>query len=440
MGAVQATASEEHVLSVGEFMEQARQIVEETMQPVWVSGEVLDFFCAHSGHWFFALRDLRARVDCVMLARDNRYIDAMPQTGDNVWVMAHPTLYVPRGRFQLAVRFMRQRQDVGALYAEFAQRRQRLFERGWLATEHKKRLPLLPQTVGIVCSPVGAAVQDVIRTLRLRWSAVSIIVYPCPAQGHDAAQKIATAITTADCRRDCDVLIVCRGGGGIEDLWAFNDEAVTEAIFHATTPIITGIGHEVDETLADAVADVRTATPTAAAVQAVPEASQLWAHLRQQYRRASALMVAMVATYERFLHRVRMTGKAAFLHSAMERCQALQARLRLAIRLNDAAWARRLGACTPPRPPLAPAAWQLGAVRERLIRLQSLVHWSRLLTVAEGKLALVDPLRPLQRGYSIAYDQQGRVITDAKMLTRAQRVRVQLATGGAYCVIEETFE
>jgi exodeoxyribonuclease VII large subunit len=267
-------------LSISKFLLIARQTVEERLPALWVSGEVANFTQAASGHWYFVLRDADGQVDCMMPGRYNALSRTPPNEGEAVEVMAQPSIYTPRGRFQLMVRFMRPAGGAGERYQAFVERKKNWAARGWFDTAQKQALPFLPKTIGIVGSVAGAALHDVLQTLHNRLPAINVIIYPAPAQGTDAAQKIATAIHTAGRRVECEVLIVCRGGGGIEDLWAYNEELVVSAIVNSSIPIVTGIGHETDETLADFAADVRASTPTGAAVAAVPNGAELSVRLR----------------------------------------------------------------------------------------------------------------------------------------------------------------
>lgn len=275
----------DNAVPIGEFVADARRHLEQTLPPLWVGGEIAGFTAAASGHWYFVLRDENGQADCVMLARDNRAVSAAarPKDGDHIALFGRPTLYAPRGRFQLQAKFIRAA-GAGRLYAEFVRRKREWAERGWFA--NARPLPLLPDCVGVVSSLAGAALRDVLRTLGRRAPGVAVVVYPAPAQGEGAAEKIGAAVRIAGRRAECDVLVVCRGGGGMEDLWAYNEEAVVAAVYESPLPVVTGIGHEIDETLADFAADHRAATPTAAAVAAVPDAAEL---LRQNSERARRL-------------------------------------------------------------------------------------------------------------------------------------------------------
>ena len=241
----------------------AKDLLEQAFPLLWVSGEISNIKCYGSGHWYFSLKDSDAQVRCVMFREKNQYLGWQPQDGMQVEVRALVTLYPARGDFQLNVETIR-RVGLGTLFEAFEQLRARLGKEGLFDPGRKKILPLFPEQIGIITSPDGAALHDVLSTLRRRMPSLPVIVYPVPVQGIGASVKIAAAIQKAASRAECDVLILCRGGGSIEDLWAFNEEVVARAIAACSLPIISGVGHETDFTIADFVADIRAPTPTGA--------------------------------------------------------------------------------------------------------------------------------------------------------------------------------
>ncbi len=258
------------VLSVRELNLAAKQLIEGGLPLLWVRGEISNFVSAASGHWYFSLKDEAAQVRCVMFRHKSQYLDFKPANGMQVEVLALATLYEARGDFQLTLEKMRPA-GLGALYEAFERLKAKLEGEGLFDAERKRDLPLLPKQIGIVTSLQAAALRDVLRTLANRMPSVPVLLYPVPVQGEGAGQKIAQAIRTASQRAECDVLIVCRGGGSIEDLWAFNEEVVARAIAASHIPVVSGVGHETDFTIADFVADLRAATPTAAAQAVVPD-------------------------------------------------------------------------------------------------------------------------------------------------------------------------
>ena len=272
------------VITVSELNRIARETLERNVPLLWVAGEISNFKRYESGHCYFTLKDAQAQVDCVMFRHRAHLQGWAPRDGMQVEVRALPTLYEARGKFQLNVEVMR-RAGLGALYEAFERLKAKLDKEGLFDPARKRALPRFPRVIGVVTSPQAAALRDVLTTLARRMPQVPVVIYPAPVQGEGAAARIAAAIATAGERRDCDVLIICRGGGSIEDLWAFNEEVVARAILACAVPVVSGIGHETDFTISDFVADVRAPTPTSAAELASPdrrELAQLVAHFAQR--------------------------------------------------------------------------------------------------------------------------------------------------------------
>src|SRR6187455_1454799 len=292
------------VISVAELNRLAKELIERKLPLMWVAGEISNFMRAASGHCYFSLKDAQAQVRCVMFRHKAQLHDWKPENGMQIEVRATPSFYEARGEFQLNVEAMR-RAGLGALYAAFEQLKARLSAEGLFAEERKQVLPRFPRVIGIVTSPHAAALRDVLTTLKRRMPAIPVIIYPTPVQGEGAAAKIAAALATADARAECDVLILCRGGGSIEDLWAFNEEVVARAIDACSLPVICGVGHETDFTIADFVADVRAPTPSAAAERAVPIRDDLTAELALLRRRGSRALAETARRARHELERAR---------------------------------------------------------------------------------------------------------------------------------------
>ena len=252
----------------------ARETLEQSFPLLWVSGEISNLTRAASGHWYFSLKDAKAQVRCAMFRNKNQYLDWVPREGDHVEARALVTLYEARGDFQLTIEGLR-KAGLGALYEAFERLKAKLEQEGLFDPSRKRALPTLPRQIGIVTSPDAAALRDVLTTLRRRMPNIPVVIYPTPVQGKGAAEKIAHAIDTASARDECDVLIVCRGGGSMEDLWQFNEEIVARAIVAASMPVVSGVGHETDFTISDFAADRRAPTPTAAAEMVSPERAAL---------------------------------------------------------------------------------------------------------------------------------------------------------------------
>ena len=425
------------VLPVSLLVSSARLILERHLGSVWVGGEISNLYRAPSGHVYFTLKDASAQVKCT-LWRSKAQLVAFPLAdGLAVEVRATPSIYEQRGEFQLNVDAVRHA-GLGALYERFLRLKAALEAQGLLDPARKRPLPRFPRRVGVVTSPRGAALSDVLATLHRRWPSLPVIVYPVLVQGEGAARDVAEAIATANRRAEVDVLIVCRGGGSLEDLWAFNEEPVARAVFASALPIVSGVGHETDVTICDLVADVRAATPTGAATLVVPDVAE-------HRHRAGQLARRLARAGEHALARrvQALDGAARRLVHPAARIEAQRARLadlagRLArggaraVRERDVALAacraRLLRELKAPLPPLP----RVAALREALVRAgRERLHRdaSRLESLGRN-LAHLDPRRVLERGYAIVARADGRVVTDAASLAPGDALAIALARGG----------
>src|SRR5687767_10645207 len=297
------------ILSVAELLRSVRDTLERRFPLAWVGGELSNLSRAPSGHLYFTLKDASAQVDCVMFRSRAAALDWEPREGMRVEARALPTLYEPRGRFQLTVEGMRLA-GLGPLYERFLRLKERLAAEGLFEAKLKRELPPFPGRIGVVTSLAAAALRDVLTTLGRRNPAIPVIVYPVPVQGEGAAARIASMLARANRRAECDVLLLVRGGGSIEDLWQFNEEAVARAIRASRIPVVTGVGHETDFTIADFAADRRAPTPTAAAELASAPRAELLARLaecgrclsRDTRRHLEYAMQAVDALAKRLLH------------------------------------------------------------------------------------------------------------------------------------------
>jgi exodeoxyribonuclease VII large subunit len=425
------------VISVAELNRLARDLLERNLPLTWVAGEISNCKRYDSGHCYFTLKDAQAQVDCVMFRNRAQLLGWQPQDGMRVEVRALPTLYEARGKFQLSVDTMR-RGGLGALYEAFERLKAKLEQEGLFDPTRKRPVPRFPRGVGVVTSLQAAALRDVLTTLRKRMPRLPVFVYPAPVQGAGAGGRIAAAIALAGARGDCDVLIVCRGGGSIEDLWAFNEEVVARAILACAIPVISGIGHETDFTIADFVADARAPTPTGAAALACPscvDLGKLLAHhlqrLQRIMRRALEDRMQRVDYFSRRLvhpgERIRQqAGEArhlgARLRAAWERC------------LEDAGWeTRELGLkLTASAPDVEGAARETAGLARRLREgaRRGLESAETLLRRLDGSLRHLNPQSVLQRGYSITEDADG-IVRDAWQLAVGQDVTITFAKGQA---------
>jgi exodeoxyribonuclease VII large subunit len=437
--AVRTSASPEGVMPIGELMRRVAAVLERGFALQWVGGEVSNVTRAASGHWYFALKDRDAQARCVMFRSRNQALDWQPKEGDRVEARVLPGLYTPRGEFQLQVEQMR-RAGAGALYEAFLRIKARLEGAGLFDRARKRPLPRHPRTIGLVTSLHAAALSDVLTTLSRRAPHVRVIVYPTSVQGEDAPAQIVRAIALAahaGARHAVDLLLVVRGGGSIEDLWAFNDERVAHAIVASVVPVVSGVGHETDFTIADFVADVRAPTPTAAAELASPDAVALIHHLTQ--RRA-----VLARGIERRIERLgqRLDDASRRLRSPAQRLAAAQAATNDATRRLSRALAARLAMRTQAvahatdrlraqTPGLGPFAARVTNGRERLVRAAGhrVIGADRRLGAARQRLALLDPRGVLARGYAIALDADGHVVRSVVGVSAGQRLSIEVADG-----------
>lgn len=380
-------------ISVSELLRSVRDTLERRFPLLWVRGELTNVSRAGSGHCYFTLKDGAAQVDCVMFRSRAQALDWEPHDGAQVEARALVTLYEPRGRFQLNVETIR-RAGLGPLYERFLRLKDKLEREGLFDAAAKRVPPALPRCIGVVTSLQAAALHDVLTTLARRNRAIPVIVYPAPVQGEGAAARIAAAIGTASARGECDVLLLVRGGGSIEDLWQFNEEAVARAIRASRIPVVVGVGHESDFTIADFAADRRAPTPTAAAELASPARTEMLARVaerarsvsREMRRRLEYAMQALDGCARRLVH------PAERLRSHGTLIAQLGARLALA-------FSHHVHRCDA-----------------QLQRLQA-------------ALAVLDPTAVLARGYSITYDAKGDLIRDAARVREGSLVRTRLARG-----------
>ena len=427
-----------HVFRVSELNFAIKQLLESSVPMLWVRGEISNFVKAASGHFYFSLKDEQAQVRCVMFRNKNQLLSGPVSNGQQVEVLAAATLYEQRGDFQLTVEQMRAA-GLGILYEQFARLKQRLESEGLFAAARKRPLPVFPRRIGIITSPQAAALRDVLTTLRLRLPTVPVVLYPAPVQGAGSWEKIADAIRLANERAECDVLIVCRGGGSIEDLWAFNEEIVARAIAASEIPVVSGVGHETDFTIADFVADERAPTPTAAAQRVAPDRYALLGSLggvAQHLQRAQRNRLQNAMQAADYLQR-RLVHPAQQLQRQGQRLDQLQQRMQraFAYRKQNQNWqwqslAQRLRAASTDFARLNDKQANLA---HRLIKAVRSAQVQRLARVdnAAQHLILLDPKQVLARGYSMVQDEGGRVVSDAGRLAIGAGLRITFAKGWA---------
>lgn len=390
------------VITVSELNRMARNMLEQSFPLFWVSGEVSNFTRAASGHWYFSLKDAGAQVRCVMFKGRNSYVDFMPREGDKVEARCTVTLYEARGDFQLTVEFV-QRAGLGALFEAFEKLKNKLALEGLFDESGKQAIPKHPKQIGIVTSADAAALRDVLTTLRRRMPNIPVVIYPTPVQGKGAAQLIANAINTANERAECDVLIICRGGGSIEDLWQFNEEIVARAIAHCTIPTVSGVGHETDFTICDFVADMRAATPTAAAELVTPSRDALLNSLKQLKLQLARNIQFSLNQRAQSLDYLARRLKSPSQQIDQQKMQLSQMAYRLQTYIDQ----------------------QLKTKQQNLLRLgQNLQH--------------LNPQAVLTRGYAFVQNSSGTIISSSSQLKSNDEVKLTFGAGSADAVISKT--
>ena len=411
------------VFRVAELNFAIKQLLESNVPLLWVGGEISNLVKAASGHLYFSLKDDKAQVRCVMFRQRNQLLKQSIANGQQVEVSAVATLYEQRGDFQLIVEQIRPA-GLGMLYERFEQLKKLLQDEGLFAAERKRSLPLFPKCIGVVTSPQAAALRDVLTTLNLRLPGVPVILYPTPVQGAGSAEKISQAIRIANQRAECDVLILCRGGGSIEDLWAYNEEVVARAITASEIPVVSGVGHETDFTIADFVADERAPTPTAAAQRAAPDRHALLKglgdttqHLRRILR--NRMQNAMQAAD--YLQR-RLVHPSQMLHRQVLQLNQLLQRMQVSFTYRK-----------------RQQHWQWQSLAQRLVKSARVLQAMQSARVgnAAQHLALLDPTSVLARGYSLVQDAGGAVVSDADRLVVGSELQITFAQGWARTEVKE---
>jgi exodeoxyribonuclease VII large subunit len=434
------------IYSVSRLNRDVRTLLEGSFPLLWVEGELSNLSRPASGHWYFSLKDDQAQVRCAMFRNRNASLRFTPANGMQVLVRARISLYEARGDFQLIVEHIEEA-GFGALQRAFEALKQRLAKEGLFDAQRKKSLPPFPKCVGVITSPSGAAIRDVLTTLRRRCPSLPVIIYPVPVQGADAGTQIARAVELAERRGECDVLLLVRGGGSLEDLWAFNEEVVARAVYASTIPVVSGIGHEIDFTIADFVADQRAPTPTAAAELVSPAHADLLRAFADFRRRAVYLMNSQLSARQQ-----RLTGAEKRLRHPGRTLQNIAQRLdELELRRIQAqnTLLRHAGARLATAHARLQRHTPITLLRQHEARRRELGHrlhtaWShrqerdrQRLAGAARQLETVSPLSTLDRGYAIVRRlSDGAVVRAAGEVDVGTRVVARLARGEIECLVE----
>ncbi|MDY4388338.1 exodeoxyribonuclease VII large subunit [Pectobacterium aroidearum] len=428
------------IFTVSRLNQTVRQLLEMEMGQIWLSGEISNLSQPSSGHWYFTLKDERAQVRCAMFRTSNRRVTFRPQNGQQVLIRATITLYEPRGDYQLLAESMQPAGD-GLLQQQFEQLKQKLAAEGLFDQQFKQVLPSPAKQVGVITSTSGAALHDILQVLQRRDPSLPVIVYPTSVQGADAPLQIVRAIELANQREECDVLIVGRGGGSLEDLWSFNDERVARAIFASHIPIVSAVGHETDVTIADFVGDLRAPTPSAAAELVSRNQLELLRQIQSQRQRLEMAMDYYLAQRNREFTRLhhhlqqqhpqlRLARQQAQLVKLRQRLDdAIQQQLRQTLRRSERLQQRLMQQQPQTRihraqQRLQQLSYQMQSAVERQLNQNK-----QKLGIACSRLEGVSPLATLARGYNVTTAPDGKVLKNVTQITPGETLKTRLQDG-----------
>lgn len=440
--------SQPEIYTVSQLNTEVKFILEDTYPHIWVEGEISNFAAPNSGHWYFSLKDQTAQVRCAMFRGNQRKLTISPKDGMHVLIKARVSLYENRGEFQLIAENMEERGE-GKLQKAFEQLKKKLAAANLFAEQYKKPLPTYPKQIGVITSPTGAAIRDILTVLQRRHPIVPVIIYPTLVQGTQAAPAIVKAITTANSRNECDVLILARGGGSLEDLWPFNEEQVAYAIFQSNIPIISGVGHEIDFTIADFVADQRAPTPSAAAELVTPDREELLTILLQQSRHLSRQMshhlhhskqqVGWLQKHLSQQHPKRQIAEKMqrLDYSELSFIQTQQRMINtLRVKLNDLNLQMMQHA---PQHKMQAVQIQLTLFQQKInnVTLKTIHQQKTILIRMAAKLDTLSPLATLQRGFAMAFNHDKHILRDANEVKAGEEIEVRLARGKLSCQVKQ---
>ncbi len=438
------------ILTVSRLNQEARELLESGLGRLWVEGEISNLARPASGHLYFTLKDARAQVSCALFRNRALRLRFTPENGTQVLIRGQVSLYEARGNYQLIVDQMEEAGD-GALRRAFEELKTKLFNEGLFDETGKQPLPDLPHCIGVITSPSGAAIRDVLTVLKRRFPGIPVVIYPTRVQGEGAADEIVAALRTADRRADCDVLLLTRGGGSLEDLWPFNEEKVARAVAACTLPLISAVGHEVDVVITDFVADARAATPSAAAELLSPDRDELTTRLSQLAARLRQRVTQQLQRQHERLdwlaRRLQQRHPGRNLDQQVQRLDELEQRLNRTMQQQLAQRRAQLQTASArlrqhhPGRLLEGMAARNRDLAQRLkycINIQLSRHREKLAILART-LETVSPLATLQRGYSITLaDRDGSVITESSQVSPGDTLQTRLAKGRIFSTVTDT--
>lgn len=437
----------ETIYTVTRLNNEVRYLLEDNFPFVWVEGEISNFAAPGSGHWYFSLKDAGAQVRCAMFRAQQRKLGFLPKDGAHILIKARVSLYENRGEYQLICEHMEERGE-GKLRRAYEALKKKLETAGLFAQEHKKSLPAFPKQIGVITSSTGAAIRDILTVLQRRFACLPVIIYPTLVQGATAAPTIVKAIETANRRNECDVLIVARGGGSLEDLWPFNEEPVAHAIYQSDIPIISGVGHEVDFTIADFVADIRAATPSAAAELVTPDCNELLQsmmsskqQIERQLNRKVAQLKQQLTWLSKHLSQLHPKRKLDEKMQRLDFCELALTKLQhqqihqyqTALKQLDHRLYRNL-----PTHQINQVTNQLQLKMQQIISAITVLLNQRKIHLgnAAAKLDALSPLATLTRGYAIAA-KEGHLLRNTRELKIGDEIEVKLLAGTLDCEIKK---
>ncbi len=438
--------SQRHVLTVSQLNRKAKGLMESEVGTIWLEGEISNFIQAASGHWYFTLKDNAAQIKCAIFKFKNRLISLSPKEGDKVIVKGKVSLYEARGDYQMIADYM-EPAGLGNLQQKLNALIKKLQAENLFSEENKKQLPYLPKAIGVITSPTGAAIHDVITVLQRRCPMIPIIIYPTQVQGQTASSNIISALNTAQQRNECEVLLMTRGGGSLEDLWSFNDEKLAYEIAKCTIPIVAAIGHEVDVTITELVADLRAATPSAAAELIAPDQQSLWQKVDLCSQDLNNSINNKIYELQTRLNtaRLKLKDPEHSIFQATHQLDKLKNRLGQSFtNIVDTKESQLFRLNTKlthshPKEILTRNKHQLELLNARL---RNVIH--SILQSKQNKTALVannlntlSPLSTLSRGYSIARDKKNlQVISKVTQTSKGQEISVMLSDGEINCEVK----
>ncbi len=441
--------TQETILTVSELTEAIKKNLETAFPMISLQGEISNCKRHSSGHIYFSLKDESAQISAVMFRGYAKNLKKVPKDGDQVVIKGHLNVYPPSGRYQIVAQEM-EMAGVGQLLLKLEELKKKIHQKGWFSPEHKKPLPKFPKTIGIITSPTGAAIQDILNILSRRFRGLHVVIYPVRVQGEGAAAEIQKAIEQMNAKSVADVLIIGRGGGSIEDLWAFNEERVAEAIFSSRIPIICAVGHETDHCIAEYVADLRAPTPSAAAEIVIGELSSHLDFLNQTDKR---LLTALTHTIQKLRHQLEgvylhplIASPYSLLGPWMQKLDDLKSRIDTSVHASLEQKKFHLQSQKKQLESLNPAA----AIQAMKLKLQSINrqlsqatgHYLQIkkqsFTYLQSQLTTIDPKNLLKKGYSLSFSKKDNsVITSVNKLSKNQQLRLLFFDGEATATVDE---